>query len=299
MLAENSVRRVADHVEQELPTRLARDLGDSLVSVSLVGSMATEPPTIGLVNDMDVVVVSGGDPATDTMRIEQTVAALCQELAGDPSLDLTHTLLRGPIKPAASGRPVLQIHCIPTTKDRLARTTPDAPRLTYNSWRIFNRPLYGALLTQLIKIPRIGLRDVLEDERGLPQLRIGLTEMAAKERQALGDGSVVDVEFSWKLNARERAEAAMYGTLTAAWNTIEALYPHIITEHYERPAAAREFGQTFGGLPMAGWPVEVHRLCEQHRCGELLLTPESVARLTRKTDAFLGSLEKAIAEIRG
>ena len=299
MLAENSVRRTANYVEQELPRRLARELGDCLTSVSLVGGMATEQPAIGLVNDLDVVIVSDGDPATDTRRIERTVATLCQELAGDPSLEITHTFLRGPVKPAASGKPVLQIHCIPTTKARLARTTPDASHLTYNSWRIFNRPLYGTPLTQLINVPRIGLRDVLEDERGLPQLRIGLTEMAAKERQALGDGSVVDVGFSWALDARERAEAAIYGTLTAAWNALEALYPHIITEHHERPAAAKEFGQTFSGLPMAGWPVEVHRLGEQHRRGELSLVPARVAELTAGTYKFLGQLEQAIVEIRG
>ena len=129
MLAENSVRKAADYVEQELPRRLARELGDCLTSVSLVGSMATERPAIGVVNDMDVVVVYDGNPASAIRKIEQTLAMLCQELACDPSVEITHTLLRGPVKPAASGKPVLQIHCIPTTKGRLGRITPDAPRL--------------------------------------------------------------------------------------------------------------------------------------------------------------------------
>ncbi len=291
-----ALRRTVAEVEETLPRRLARYVGDDLVGVYLVGSMSGKfDPTA--VNDMDILIV----PRKYTPRViyatEKAVKEVCRELQR-PEVDLTYSFLKGPVKPTPGQKPSLLLHCLLTERGSLVNPEEDN-RLARYSWKLHNRPVYGPNLNSIIRIPRIGLRNVLHDKSGIPAMRRLLKEMRVTSRQVVGD-EVLLVEASWEPTQTETVEACLYGVLATAGNALEALHPFIVDVHYEsKPDVAREFRHVLKGLKGAGFPEKVWELKEQHRRGELPIDPVFVEELTLETDEFLKNTERALVEMRG
>ncbi|HLE07927.1 MAG TPA: hypothetical protein VI933_04915 [archaeon] len=290
-----ALRRNVAEVEGTLPGRLARYLEEDLVGVYLIGSMSGKfYPTA--VNDMDVLIVPKDYTPRIIDRTTRAVEEVCRELQG-PYVDLTHSFLKGPIKPKAGEKPALLVHCLVKRVGELTNPNENNRLVGYN-WKLHNRALHGPDLKNIVGIRRIGLKNVLYDKNGIPTMRHRLKEMYGYERQVVGD-EVLSVEARWAPTPEEQFESCIFTALATVGNVLEALHPYMVTEHYERPDASREFPHVFKGFPGADFPKKVWGLKEQQRRGELPVDEIFVSELTAETDKFLGDLQVALAEICG